>query len=174
MEEALGQLLFVVERHHLPVGTVNVVERGLAAHLGGVGSHLLLQVGHFVHGHDAAAHEQRLCEQDGARPGVARVGIEGIDDALSHGVQRARDLADALSGQLADGFGREAHLLQGHERLLGQLREGAAHALLQRAAHGGAQLRQRGLLLAAEQADGLAGVLIGAQCTEVGQVHGAC
>ena len=78
----------MLKGYYLPIGLVNAIEHGLAAHVGRILHHVLIDVGHAVEGEDGASHEYGLRHKDAACEDVAGVGAEGIHNLLSLRIQQ--------------------------------------------------------------------------------------
>ena len=75
IEEAVCQLLLMLERHHHPVGLVGAVERSLQLGSIVVVHHLLRDLRHLVGSSNGATHEHRLRHHGRCHEHVARVGV---------------------------------------------------------------------------------------------------
>ena len=172
-EIALGQLFLVVERNHLPVGLVDLIECGLTTNIGGIPCHLGVDICHLVGCDNCTTHKHRLRHHDSTSKHVAGIGIERIYYLLSHSIQRIGYITKALSSHLVDNGPRESHRLQRLKSDWGQLRHCLLKTLLHLGADGCSQLWECGLLVVAKQTDRFAGVLICTYSTHVGQILGA-
>ena len=97
LQIALSQLLLVVERYHLPVGLVNLIESGMTTGIHLVLSHLGVDISNLVKRHNATTHKHWLGNNDGACKDIAGISAEGINDALSLAIKHANSLAKHLS-----------------------------------------------------------------------------
>ena len=94
------QLLLVGQGDHLPVGFVRAEDNGLL-----VGAELFARQGfgvarNAVVGADLASHVERLGEHDGPYGEVARVRMEGVDEAVPHPVDGFAELGQVGARRL--------------------------------------------------------------------------
>ena len=150
----------MTQRHHLPIGLVDAVERSLSLSLSRVGSQLFASIGHLVHRNDGTSHEDRLRQHDGTCKHVARVSIEGIGNASAKLVKHASYLLQ---------IGTQP-LLQGCRQNLGV----RANTGLNACGKVSTQTVQSILLLVVQQRYLLTGVHVAAQCRDVWQILGTC
>ena len=86
-EIALGQCLFMMERYHLPVGLINLIQRGMTTGIHRVLGHLGGDVGHLIESYDSTTHKYGLGNHNRTSKDVTGIGTESIYDVLALLVQ---------------------------------------------------------------------------------------
>ena len=86
-EITLCQLFLVMERYHLPVGHVDMIERRLTTGIERVLGHLLGDISHLVEGDDTTTHEDGLCKENTTCPDITGISIQGVHNLLTLGIQ---------------------------------------------------------------------------------------
>ena len=109
----LSQSLLMLQRYHLPIGLVYLVECQLPLCLCRVSSHFLTEVRHLVHSDDSTTHEDRLCQHHSACEHIPRISTERIDDTLTTSIQQTAELRESVADMLLYSFGGKAHIPQG-------------------------------------------------------------
>ena len=123
VEIALCQLLLVMERHHLPVGHINMVERSLTSGIERILCYSFIDISHLVEGDDTTTHEDGLSEKDTTCPDITCIGIQGIHDLLPLGIQDLLETSRQSRHVLLQVAHHPLHLSRGHA----QLHEGITH-----------------------------------------------
>ena len=102
LQEAVGEVEFMAERHHGPVSLVDVLQRVLACQFLVYGSHLLVDVGDIVCRRDGSTHIYRLRHHCRSHIHGAVVGAEAVHHILSQMVQRSLQFGVADAEQSAE------------------------------------------------------------------------
>ena len=149
----------MMERYHLPVGLIDLIQRSLATGIQRVLGHLGGDVGHLIQSHDGTTHKHGLRNHNRTSKDVTGIGTEGIYDVLPPLVQTFSNLGHILR-----------HLHLGSRRQRGYQR---AQCALQGTTNRSTKTTQGSLLTIVKNRYLLARKLIGTYSTHVGQVLGA-
>ena len=159
LEIALGQLLLVVERYHLPVSLIYLIKRGMTTHICRILSQLLANFSYPVERHNATTHKQWLSKHNGTSKDVTGISTESIYNLLSFLIERTCCLGQRLTNHL---LSLGLHL--SNER---------TKTLLHAGSETGAKTTKSSLLNIAKNRQFFTGILVSTYRTHVRQILGA-